>query len=187
MELKHFFIYFMFIIIISCSSEKNVRTYKLEKNKISKESESNDLKINSSNDLNYVKPETWIPSSGSSMRLLSFSIPYSMGLGDLSLIKLNSTGGGLELNVNRWRRQLDLPALNINEIMKEVNVIKTINGDYEILEIVNENDGRAFLCAIFSLDKSTYFVKVTLDVEGIVEIKSDFIKFCSSLKFPNNS
>ena len=50
------------------------------------------------------------------MRLLSFSIPYSMGMADLSLIKLNSTGGGLELNVNRWRKQLDLSALNINEI-----------------------------------------------------------------------
>ena len=37
---------------------------------------------------------------------------------------------------------------------------------------------------IFSLDESTYFVKVTLNFKGISEIKSDFIKFCSSLKFP---
>ena len=184
MELKQIFIYLMSFIVISCSSEKNVRTYKLEKNQISSESKSNDLKTDSPNELNYVKPKTWTFSSGSSMRLLSFSIPYSMGMADLSLIKLNSTGGGLELNVNRWRKQLDLSALNINEIMKEINVIETINGNYEILEIINEEDGRAFLCAIFSLDESTYFVKVTLNVKGISEIKSDFIKFCSSLKFP---
>ena len=60
MELKQFFIYLISFIIISCSLEKNVRTYKLEKNQISSESKSNDLKTDSSNELNYVKPETWI-------------------------------------------------------------------------------------------------------------------------------
>ena len=183
MRLNQFLIYSLFIFSISCSSDKHIRTYKLEKIKISKEST---LKVTDSNRLNYIKPDNWIISSGSSMRLLSFSIPYSEGMGDLSVIKLNSEGGGLESNVNRWRRQLDLPALNINDINKDIVVIEQGKTKYQILEIVNKNDGRAFICAIFSLKNSTYFVKVSLHVIGIAEIKSDFIKFCSSLIFPKN-
>ncbi|MEE2859014.1 MAG: hypothetical protein VX820_04785 [Candidatus Neomarinimicrobiota bacterium] len=183
---NRFFTYLIFcILMISCSSDKNIRTYKLEKKQISKSVIKDHHEINTFNDLGYVTPDAWIPSSGSSMRLLSFSIPYSKGLGDLSVIKLNSKGGGLQSNVNRWRRQLDLPALSIDEIKKEISIMTGKHFNYEMIELINDEDGRSFLCAIFFLDENTYFVKASLNMEGISEIKSDFIKFCSSLKFPN--
>ena len=183
MAVSRIFIYSICILIISCSSEKNIRAYKLEKKQFSKSIVKDDQGVNSFNDLSYEKPDTWISSSGSSMRLLSFSIPYSKGLGDLSVIKLNSRGGGLQSNVNRWRRQLDLSALSIDEIKKKISMMTGNHFNYEMIELVNDEDGRSFLCAIFFLDENTYFVKVSLNMEGILEIKSDFIKFCSSLQF----
>ena len=124
-------------------------------------------------------------SAGSSIRLASFLVPYSGGTGDLSVIKLGGTGGGLGSNVNRWRRQLKLESLSLNEIEK--NIIKKEGrlGNYSILQIINEEIDSAFLCSIIPTDSHTIFVKLSLKPIGIIEVKDDFLTFCSSLNFPN--
>ena len=83
------------------------------------------------------KPDSWVPSEGSSMRIASFAIPYSGGSGDLSIIQLSGTGGGIESNVNRWRRQLDLEPLNWIAIEKNVINKKGKLGMYSVLKIIN--------------------------------------------------
>ena len=55
--------------------------------------------------LTWELPDSWIPSTGHSMRLASFDIPFSDGVGDLSIVSLGGASGGLLANVNRWRGQ----------------------------------------------------------------------------------
>ena len=119
------------------------------------------------------------------MRLASFSVPYSGGSGDLSVIKLAGTGGGLESNVNRWRRQLKLESLSLVEIEKNIIKKEGSLGPYSIKQIINEKMASGFLCAIIPTGSYTIFVKLSLRPMGIIEVKDDFITFCSSVNSPN--
>ena len=169
------------ILVFSCTMNDNTRTYKLVKANFP-ETITN-KKTNKSQALSWNKPDTWVASDGSSMRLASFSIPYSKGLGDLSVIKLDGSGGGIEANINRWRRQLNLTPLSLIEIEKDIISKKGALGNYKMIEIINNESDNAFLCAIILLENSTIFIKLSLKIEGIAEIKNEFITFCSSLNF----
>ena len=170
------------LILFSCDTGDKTRTYRLPKAENKPQIKNN---VNQASGFNWEKPESWIPSSGSSMRLASFSVPYTDGKGDLSVIKLGGEGGGLQSNVNRWRRQLNLEPLNINEIEKLIDRIEGKMGFYSLLQIVNENTADAVLCAILPLDNSTIFIKLSIDSNKITEVKDDFIYFCSSLNISN--
>ena len=175
----------MAIMVLSCDSRNHIRTYNLPKVK-SKNFTPTTLKkeINPS-ELLWEKPDSWIPSKGSSMRLASFAIPYSGGSGDLSVIQLSGTGGGIASNVNRWRQQLDLESQSLIEIENNVIIKEGLLGKFSVVKIINPKIDRAFLCAIIPTENHTIFVKLSLRHIGLIEVEDDFITFCSSLNFPN--
>ena len=181
MIIKQFTSLFFFIIVFSCTTQDNSRTYQLAKTSNPPTINKNLIEEERSKKLIWEKPDSWIPSEGSSMRLVSFSVPYSFGLGDLSVIKLEGDGGGLLSNINRWRRQLNLDPLNIDEIEKNIVNMNGKLGSYKIIQIQNEETDNAFLCAILPLVDKTIFVKLSLNPKGITEVENDFISFCSSL------
>ena len=170
-------------MILSCDFGNHTRTYHLPKEKI------NNFKVvdkaTETSGLTWEQPDTWVPSKGSSMRLASYSIPYSGGYGDLSVIQLAGTGGGLEPNVNRWRRQLNLEPISLIEIEKNIIEKEGKLGKYSMKQIINEKMDSAFLCAIIPAGNNTIFIKLSLRPMGIMEVKDDFITFCSSLNIPN--
>ena len=175
----------LFIFALSCTINDHSRSYKLVKTNKPKIADNDQQPKNNQTKLLWDKPESWIPSVGSSMRLASFAIPYSGGSGDLSVVQLGGTGGGLESNVNRWRKQLHLKSLSQIEIEK--NIIKKEGelGIYSMLQIVNQEIDSAFLCAIIPNVNYTIFVKLSLRPMGITEVADDFTIFCSSLNFSN--
>ena len=185
MKINSFFSCFFCLILFSCKSENNVRTYQLAKTNVDVKVVKENQQVEKSRELIWIKPKSWFKSEGSSMRLVSFSVPYSKGLGDLSVIKLSGTGGGLKSNINRWRSQLGLSPMGINEINHSIINIEGNLGQYSMIEIRNEDDGLAFLCAILPLVDNTIFVKLSLSSIGIMDVKTDFINFCSSLNIPN--
>mgnify|MGYP001257557230 CR=1 FL=1 len=185
MKIKRVTYFFFFIIALSCTVNDNTRSYQLTKTNKIKTIEKDQKHRDKSTELSWEKPDSWVSSAGSSMRLASFLVPYSGGTGDLSVIKLGGTGGGLESNVNRWRRQLKLESLSLNEIEKNIIRKEGRLGNYSILQIINEEIDSAFLCAIISTDNNTIFVKLSLRPMGVTDVKDDFITFCSSLNISN--
>ena len=119
------------------------------------------------------------------MRLASFAIPYSGGTGDLSVIQLGGDGGGLKSNVNRWRGQLNLEPMSLIEIEKDIVKKEGQLNIFSMIQIINQEMDSAFLCAIIPTRNYTIFVKLSLKPNGIIEIKDDFVTFCSSLNFSN--
>ncbi len=166
----------------SCGQENHIRTYQLDKTKAPDTKPRVEVPVIQSTGFSWAKPENWISSSGSSMRLASFNVPYSNGIGDLSVIQLGGTGGSIEANVNRWRRQLNLDSQSLSEIEKEMVDYKGGLGDYKIIQIINGDLDAAFLCAILPAGEQTLFVKLSANPIGIKEVKSTFISFCSSLR-----
>ena len=129
------------------------------------------------------KPESWLDSFGSKMRLGSYKVPYVGGYADLSITMLSGAAGGIQANVNRWRSQIRLPNQGLVEINNSAEDRVCGIGDYKGFEIVNPNNGiKAFLCSIIPNGDSTIFVKLSIEANAINEVKSDFFKFCDSFK-----
>ena len=178
MTLKLLFLIYTIVILQSCGIDNHIRIYRLPKSEIPPKIKS---EHNPKAGINWEKPNMWMPSSGSSMRLVSFEVPYSGGSGDLSVIQLAGTGGGLKPNINRWRKQINLEPQSLPEIEKDVIKKKGKLGKYKMIRIVNFQNNSAFLVAIIPIENQTLFVKLSADPLGIQEAESDFIFFCSSI------
>ena len=177
---NHFIFYYLSVMIISCDSSNYTRTYNLPKQKLNNLiQQPNDN--TSPSEITWKKPDKWKSKQGSSMRLVSFSIPYSRGFGDLSVIKLSGDAGGFKANVNRWRKQLNLPPQNKNEIEKNLIRKNGKLGTFRMIKIINHELDSAFICSIIPYKNETIFVKASLNSEGLSEIIEDFIRFCSSI------
>ena len=181
MQIKSIFLIWIIVILQSCGQDTNIRTYRIAKTNMSDTAPLVKTPEIKSTGFSWKKPESWIPSSGSSMRLASFDVPFSGGIGDLSVIQLGGTGGGVEANVNRWRRQLNLEPQSLSKIEKEMIEKRGGLGVYNIIRIINEEMDSAFLCAILPAGNQTLFVKLSAKPQGIREIEIEFISFCSSL------
>ena len=185
--LKSIFIYktnMLFIAVllfVACDNDKYVKSYRVYKD-LSLE-KSNESK-SSNEGFDWVKPESWIKFEGSSMRLASFHVPYSYGLGELSVFILDGDGGGLVANVNRWRGQVGLPSQTLIKINESADNNKNNLGQYRIFKIINRVDfNQAFICAVMPLESRTIFVKLNIEKIGINEVENDFLDFCQSFKF----
>ena len=182
MPIKLILLIWVIVILQSCGQDTHIRTYRIAKTKTPDTAPRVEAVETKSNGFSWKKPESWVPSSGSSMRLASFDVPYSDGMGDLAVIQLGGSGGGVEANVNRWRRQLNLELQSLSKIEKELIEKRGGLGVYNIIRIINEEMDSAFLCAILTAGNQTLFVKLSANPSGIREIEADFILFCSSLK-----
>jgi hypothetical protein len=115
------------------------------------------------------------------MRIGSFDIPFSNGTGDLSIIKLRGTAGGLAPNINRWRGQLSLNSHTEIEIQDYIQKGESPLGQYQWFTIINpENKETAFLASIFKTETHTIFVKLSASTHGIAQLESQFLDFCKS-------
>ena len=164
----------------SCESGDKTRTYRLPKPKVQVQAESS---TSQSRGFKWRNPKSWIPSSGSTMRLASFDVPYKGGMGDFSLILLSGDGGGIVPNINRWRGQLGLEPQLLHEIESSIVDQEGALGMYKLINIMNNQNNAAFLTAIIPLENQTLFAKLSITVSAIAEVESDFVEFCSSIHF----
>ncbi len=120
--MKKIFIYIILFLALSCNNNQDIKYYRIQKET---------TPLASSNSTNAKKesiqwdaPKNWIKTKGSSMRIGSFNVPFSTGQGDLSVISLEGTAGGITPNINRWRSQLNLKAHTESEIRNTLKLIK---------------------------------------------------------------
>ena len=170
--------FFIVIILISCKNDESyINTYKIYKSPIKQDFQ----KSQQQKKFYWEKPESWIESEGSSMRLATFQVPYSSGYAELSVSEIGGDGGGIKANVNRWRKQLGLSEQSISEINASANYYTNLLGRYSVFKIINkENYDNAYVCAIMPWNDLTIFIKLYIPKIGIYETENDFINFCQS-------
>ena len=116
------------------------------------------------------------------MRLASFDVPFSTGVGDLSVVSLSGISGGLLANVNRWRSQINLDPISENQILEVSEVGESKMGAFRIFKMVNNlNNEKAIIAAVLPTGNKTFFIKLTVSQKGLIELESVFEKFCSSI------
>ena len=178
---KYLILTFFFI---GCGSESNIKSYRTPKKDFGLEIIQKEEISNKGNELNLTwnLPDTWVPSKGHSMRLASFDVPYSKGVGDLSIVSLSGLSGGLLADVNRWRGQVELEPINETDILTTSTVGESKMGPYRVFKMINENKkGKAIIAAVLPTGEKTFFIKLTTDVQGISELEFSFKNFCSSI------
>ena len=116
------------------------------------------------------------------MRLASFNVPSSEGIGDLSITTFSGASGGIQANVNRWLGQIGLEPLSLVDIQK-ISFSRTGRlGDYQYFKLINEDQKEmAILASIFQLEARTVFVKLSINANDIIKVESDFSSFCESI------
>ena len=176
------------IALLSCDSSDHTRTYHLPKAKNKSFTKPAVENKKEPSRFTWEKPDLWIPTEGTSMRLASFEVPYSTGFGDLSIMELGGDGGGLKDNVNRWRGQIGLDPLTKIEIENEAENGVSELGTYQLFRLINlEKKESAFLTFIVPLKSSTLFIKLNASADGILELEEDFKIFCLSIKLENSN
>ena len=181
-------IYFIvsLLLFISCNETNHVRKYSIPKLTKTTIDTSNSVKSTTSTQFTWLAPEHWTLGKENSMRIGSYNIPYNDKLADLSISYFKGDGGGLFQNINRWRGQLNLSNLTLQEINNLAIMGSSNIGRYKMFEIFNSIDtSRAFLCFVLSLDNSTLFLKLDCSKEGIDILKEDLINFINTFQYIN--
>ena len=177
------------LFLFSCNDNKHVRKYKLPKintTRVLEESLKQSSSISTGLPFSWDAPSDWIVEEGSSMRIGSYKVPYSKGLGDLSITYFQGDGGGLLANINRWRQQLNLEPASLQEIQESAIYGRSSIGEFKVFKIINYKDtSTAFLCSILTSESSTIFLKLSVPIEGIEELEDQFKSFVSTFRYNN--
>ena len=182
---RNFFFFFLvcMLFIITCNDNTSPRTYKIKKSQISNNTQSN-IQKNNKISFSWDAPENWIKTKGNNFSLAVYNFTAFGENVKISITEFPGLAGGIKDNVNRWRKQLDLPSKTINKINDESILHSNSMGEFSIHKIVNvENPSLAFLSAILPLKESTVFVKLESSKEGLNRLKDIFLDFCSSFEY----
>ncbi|CAN5285656.1 hypothetical protein BH10PLA2_BH10PLA2_34340 [soil metagenome] len=139
--------------------------------------------------IDYTLPAGWIPlpDKGGAIRTeAAFAIKEGNQNAVITVTILPGDSGSLESNIDRWRRQLDLPAGKGNELKPAGEV--TVSGIRSPLVDItapaaNGVEARRMLVALVSKGDGTWYFKMTGSAEIVKRQKTTFEAFLSSVRF----
>lgn len=127
-------------------------------------------------------PEGWIAQPASGMRLATFLIPVGQTQVDCSVIL---AGGDVVANVNRWRGQIGLPALDATAVQSSAIKAEGQLGEFQYFKLINKDQpDKAFLAAILPAGARSLFIKIDAPAAHLDALESSFVDFCKSVKQP---
>jgi hypothetical protein len=108
------------------------------------------------------------------------AINVSMSAGD---------GGGLALNVNRWRDQLGLSPLSEPDLKQAITSVDTSGGNASLVELSGKDartgQNARLVGAVVPQGTRTWFYKLMGNEQVVGAQKDAFIKFMQTAKYPN--
>jgi hypothetical protein len=133
--------------------------------------------------LRWTLPDGWTEAAGGAMRFATLKPPVA-GKVDASVTVLPGPAGGELANVNRWRGQIGLPALDEASLSRARKLMKTQAGPLKVYDFTSDAAPRSRLLAgLTEASGDTWFVKMTGDAEAVGAARDDFMKILGSLRF----
>jgi hypothetical protein len=133
--------------------------------------------------LKYEVPKEWTAAPNDAVSTAAFQ---AVDGGKNVKITISEVGGDLLTNVNRWREQVGLPPLTMDELAKSVRKIETlgVTGDY--VEAIGKGDVKppeTILGVRAVAGGATWFIKLKGDRDLADREKARFETFVKSLQF----
>ncbi len=136
------------------------------------------------NTLKWTLPAGWTEKLEGGMRFATLK-PPAPGKIEVSVVTLPGPAGGELANVNRWRGQLGLPALDEAGLAAVRKPITTAAGALGLYDIVSDGTVKTRMLAalLAARNGNTWFLKMTGDGEPIAASQADFVHLLESLHF----
>lgn len=133
--------------------------------------------------LRWKLPAGWTEGEGGPMRFASLKPPAKVkGKIDASVVVLPGPAGGELANVNRWRGQIGLAALDAKALAAAREVLATPAGPLAVYDFTSEGTPRSRVVAgLTEVGGSTWFVKLAGDADAVAAARGDFMKLLGSL------
>tara|TARA_B100001142_G_scaffold273236_1_gene280632 strand:- start:501 stop:1076 length:576 start_codon:yes stop_codon:yes gene_type:complete len=147
------------IFLFSCDSNKNITSFKIKNPYLSDRDRNFVLNVDS---------QTIVDKNSN---IVNENVSISIFPGE---------AGGIKQNVNRWRRQLNLTPLPIDNINKEV-MNNPLLGDYYLFHETNDKENKSIIAAIIPQKDNTIFIKMNTSALLSNDRKYEFTLFCQSL------
>jgi hypothetical protein len=127
-------------------------------------------------------PEGWTEVPASSMRYASFNANAPDGAKvDISIVTFPGDGGSDADNVNRWRQQIGLPAVdekNLSTLVVPVNA-----GNTEFSTVDMSGSGSRLIAGWTRRDGRSWFFKMSGPAPALESEKAKFFDFLRSIDF----
>lgn len=136
--------------------------------------------------LTWSAPAAWTLKPPAPMRKATYAVPATGGDAELSITAFPNSVGGETANLNRWRGQVQLPALSEAELSNAVTRL-TINGLSVVVADFSNPQAPAsaaqhILGAIVPFEGATWFFKLSGKDAAVASVKPAFLEFLQTLK-----
>lgn len=129
-------------------------------------------------------PKGWTEARTGGMRVATLK-PALTGKVDVSVITLPGAAGGELGNVNRWRGQVGLPAIDDAARTGLRKEVKSKAGTVSLYDFAGEGaDKQRMVAGLLFVDGNSWFFKMTGDPDTVGAAKADFVKVLESLRTP---
>lgn len=137
--------------------------------------------------LDFQVPSEWTPGGERPMRLATYTLGTT-GKTECYISPLSGTGGGEEMNLNRWLNQMGQPPMSadalaalpkLNILGQSVSLLET-NGTFTSMR--GETKENYALAGVFiTLNDTSYSIKLIGPQADVAANRATFIAFCESL------
>jgi len=137
---------------------------------------------------NWNIPANWTETTPCAMVLKSFSIPGDAGQkAAVTISVLGGEGGGTLANINRWRKQLNLPELAEDGLPKATESLDVLGGKATLVDFAGTDAvGQAVRMVAVSVPHGgqTWFYKLTGPGAVVGQEKDAFTQFVQTVRYP---
>lgn len=141
--------------------------------------------INRADQPHWTIPGHWKETPGSAMRIGSFTIDAPEGAIDISVTSFPGDVGGALANVNRWRGQLNLPPIGMEELPA---CIEDLDGTHMPTMITRLNNGEtSTIAATMTHAGHSWFLKMTGPMAAVERETEGFLNFLRSVDLHQHS
>ncbi len=175
------------VVLVSCdNSKESIEVYQSKKRGWATMPSLKEVQNQKKEDYRWSAPKEWKKKKGNSIRLGSYVLLGKMekDIGDLSIVKLSGTGGGVIANIVRWRGQLGLPSVSSKIIQEKIVKLRRKLGAFSFSFLKNDESGQGMLVAIYLGKGNTLFVKATGPIETLQKHKENFLNFLGTIYAP---
>ena len=126
-------------------------------------------------------PASWAVGPPSPMRYASFTTGTEGQKVDVSIVTFPGDGGSDIDNVNRWRQQIGLPAIERSALQSMISSFKTNNVTFSTVDMAGDNNRTV---AGWTRDRGrAWFFKLTGPKDAVEKEKTNFVTFLQSVRF----
>ncbi|MEY2518900.1 MAG: hypothetical protein QOF24_659 [Verrucomicrobiota bacterium] len=126
-------------------------------------------------------PDGWSPSPTSPMRYASFAAEKNGERADISVVTFPGDGGSDADNVNRWRQQIGLPAVEPNSL--DSLIVPLHAGEIHFSTVDMTGTNVRMLAGWTRHDGRAWFFKLTGPATLVDQEKMKFVAFLQSVRF----